>query len=95
MQKTNRIWSQRSEAIAILAANPDMTGEALACALFNSKPEVLAKDVETHRARLAAEIKARREKEDKVLATQASKEEAKGETTSAAQPVAEKTKKQA
>lgn len=51
--KSNRIWSQRSEAIAILAQDPTISGTALVEKLFNSTTAVV--EAETLKAMASQE----------------------------------------
>jgi hypothetical protein len=57
-RKENRIWAQRSEAVAVLAANPKASAADVIAALFQSKPETIASEVTTFQRKLAAEYKA-------------------------------------
>ena len=80
--KANRLWAERAQAVQIMAALPaNASAVDLVSYLFNSKPETIQAEVAKHRTVLAAEITARRAKEDAVLA--------------AAKPVDSKTAKQA
>lgn len=67
-KKSDRIWSQRSEAVALLAAMPAATATEIVAALFNSSVASVQAESSLYRARIAAEIRANRAREDALLA---------------------------
>lgn len=67
-KKANREWATRSEAITMLAQNPNATADGVVALLFNSTPAQIAQDVARVRVQIAAQITARRAAEDAVIA---------------------------
>lgn len=97
--KANRIWAQRSEAIAILASLPveqRAGATVMVCALFNSTEASVTADADKQREKLVTLITQQRAKEDALLAEHAAKQatgtDGKGTQPASTQPDASKGK---
>lgn len=58
-RKANRDWCKMEEAIAAMAETPAMSGIELFCALFNSTPDYIGKQIAARSEGIAARDRAR------------------------------------